>query len=151
MTIRSPVSRKATLAESFIGEFVPRFAPGGKLVYVRGGNDPCDGAALQNLGMDVDLPRIMPDLIFHDAARDWLLIVECASGKRLIDEMRLEELHRIFSQAKPDLVYVTAFPGRSAMASYPNHVAWGTHAWFADEPGHMIHFNGSRFLGPYTS
>ena len=149
MTIRSPVPRKATLAESFIGKFVPRFTPGGKLVYVRGGN-PCDGAALQNLGMNVDLPGSMPDLIFHDAARDWLFIVECASGKRLIDEMRLEELHRIFSQAKSGLVYVTAFPGRSVMAGYPDHVAWGTHAWFADEPDHMIHFNGSCFLGPYA-
>lgn len=45
--------------------------------------------------MNVDLSEIMPDLIFHDAARDWLLIVECASGKRLIDEMHLEELHGI--------------------------------------------------------
>lgn len=150
MTIRSPVSRKATLAESFLGEFVPRFVPGGKLVYARGGNDPCDGAALQNLGMDVDLPRIMPDLIFHDAARDWLLIVECASGKCLIDEMRLEELHRIFSQAKPDLIYVTAFQGRSNLADYADLPAWGTHAWFADEPDHMMHFDGSRFLGPYA-
>lgn len=138
-----------TLIQGVVAAFVPRFAPGGKLVYVRGGN-PCDGTALQNLGMDIDLPESMPDLIFRDAARDWLFIVECASGKRLIDEMRLEELHRIFSQAKSGLVYVTAFPDRSAMASHPDHVAWGTHAWFADEPDHMIHFNGSRFLGPYV-
>ena len=27
-------------------------------------------------------------------------------------------------------------------------VAWGTEAWFADEPSHMIHFNGGNFLDP---
>ena len=24
-----------------------------------------------------------------------------------------------------------------------------TYAWVADAPGHLIHFNGERFLGPY--
>ncbi|WP_260272523.1 BsuBI/PstI family type II restriction endonuclease [Propionibacterium freudenreichii] len=27
--------------------------------------------------------------------------------------------------------------------------AWETEAWVADNPSHMIHFNGSKFLGPY--
>lgn len=150
MTIRSPVSRKATLAESFIGEFVPRFLPGSTLVYARDDINHDDEAMLKGMGVQADSPSNMPDMVFHDAARDWLLIVECASGKRLIDEMRLEELHRIFSQAKSSLVYITAFLSRTDMASHPDLVARGTHAWFADEPEHMIHFNGSRFLGPYA-
>ncbi|MFG2407220.1 BsuBI/PstI family type II restriction endonuclease [Streptomyces brevispora] len=28
-------------------------------------------------------------------------------------------------------------------------LAWETEAWVADAPDHLIHFNGSRFLGPY--
>jgi len=28
-------------------------------------------------------------------------------------------------------------------------IAWETEVWVADQPSHMIHFNGARFLGPY--
>jgi adenine-specific DNA-methyltransferase len=149
--MQSAVLHEATLAESFIGEFVPRFAPGSKLVYTRGGKEPDDGAVFPNLGMAVDSTENMPDMVFHDAVHDWLLVVECANGYRLIDEMRLKALRQIFSRAKSGLVYVTVFPSRAAMADYPDLVAWGTHAWIADAPDHMIHFNGSRFLGPYAS
>lgn len=28
-------------------------------------------------------------------------------------------------------------------------IAWETEVWIADNPDHMIHFNGDRFLGPH--
>ncbi|WP_337165992.1 BsuBI/PstI family type II restriction endonuclease [Vibrio fluvialis] len=28
---------------------------------------------------------------------------------------------------------------------------WETEVWIADNPDHMIHFNGDRFLGPYSN
>ncbi len=28
-------------------------------------------------------------------------------------------------------------------------IAWESEVWIAEEPMHMIHFNGERFLGPY--
>lgn len=27
-------------------------------------------------------------------------------------------------------------------------LAWETEVWIADEPDHMIHLNGNRFMGP---
>ncbi|MFS2517149.1 MULTISPECIES: BsuBI/PstI family type II restriction endonuclease [Parabacteroides] len=27
-------------------------------------------------------------------------------------------------------------------------IAWETEVWIAENPGHMIHFNGDRFIGP---
>ena len=27
--------------------------------------------------------------------------------------------------------------------------AWESEVWIAEDPDHMIHFNGERFLGPY--
>lgn len=29
------------------------------------------------------------------------------------------------------------------------NIAWETEVWIADNPDHMIHFNGNRFLGPH--
>lgn len=29
-------------------------------------------------------------------------------------------------------------------------IAWETEVWTADNPDHLVHFNGDKFLGPYT-
>lgn len=31
-----------------------------------------------------------------------------------------------------------------------SEIAWETEVWVADAPEHLIHFNGIRFLGPYS-
>jgi type II restriction enzyme len=106
---------------------------------------------LKDLGVTIDSRGKMPSLVLYHPTRDWLLLVESATSDGPIDEERLEDLARLFNNAKPGLVYVTAFSSRSSMTKHPGFVAWGTHAWFADEPEHMIHFNGIRFLGPYEA
>src|SRR5258708_13553857 len=36
------------------------------------------------------------------------------------------------------------------MSRYLGEIAWETEAWVAAAPSHLIHFNGERFLGPYS-
>lgn len=55
----------------------------------------------------------------------------------------------LFRAATPGLVYVSCFPDRREMRKYLHEIAWETEAWSADDPTHLIHFNGERFLGPY--
>jgi hypothetical protein len=35
------------------------------------------------------------------------------------------------------------------MQTFGSHIAWESEVWIAEDPDHMIHFNGERFLGPY--
>jgi type II restriction enzyme len=49
------------------------------------------------------------------------------------------------------LVYVTTFLTRKAMVKYLGNISWETEVWVAESPGHMIHFDGERFLGPYDT
>ena len=37
---------------------------------------------------------------------------------------------------------------RREMRKYLADIAWETEVWCADNPTHLIHFNGERFLGP---
>ncbi len=67
-----------------------------------------------------------------------------------VDPKRHDELATLFSSSTAGLVYVTAFPSRSAMARYLSEIAWETEVWCADAPTHLIHFNGERFLGPHS-
>jgi hypothetical protein len=46
-------------------------------------------------------------------------------------------------------VFVTAFENRRTMQTFVSHIAWESEVWIAEDPDHMIHFNGERFLGPY--
>ena len=48
-----------------------------------------------------------------------------------------------------DRIYVTAFPDRDLFRQHAADIAWETEVWMADNPDHMIHFNGDKFLGPY--
>ena len=46
------------------------------------------------------------------------------------------------------LVFVTAFLDRNTFRKFAPDIAWETEVWIAQEPDHMIHFNGDRFIGP---
>jgi len=40
-------------------------------------------------------------------------------------------------------------PDKRTMQTFLSHIAWESEVWIADDPDHVIHFNGERFLGPY--
>lgn len=108
-----------------------------------------DAALLAELGIAVDAHGKMPDVILHDTARDWLLLIEAVTSHGPVDGERHAELGRLFANARAGLVYVTAFPNRPLMARHLAEIAWETEVWVADAPSHLIHFDGERFLGPY--
>lgn len=140
------------LIRSIIENFGPRFAPGSILVYAGDTGDKWgyfDAALLTELGVEVDAHGKMPDVVLYYAKRDWLLLAESVTSHGPMDAKRHSELAKLFKNARPGLVYVTAFPNRTIMARYLSEIAWETEVWVAEAPSHLIHFNGERFLGPY--
>jgi hypothetical protein len=105
---------------------------------------------LQQLGVIVDSQGKMPDVVIYYPERQWLLLVESVTSHGPVDGKRHDELMKLFAGSNAGLVYVTAFPSRAVMARYLGEIAWETEVWVADAPSHLIHFNGVRFLGPYS-
>jgi hypothetical protein len=66
-----------------------------------------------------------------------------------VDGKRRKELKDLFAGCRAGLVFLTAFSTRDAMRSFLTQVSWETKVWVADDPDHLIHFNGERFFGPY--
>ncbi len=93
----------------------------------------------------------MPDVVLWYEEKNWLLLVESATSHGPVDSKRHGELSKLFASARPGLVFVTAFPDRRTMGRYLADMAWESDVWIADDPSHMVHFNGSRFLGPYEA
>lgn len=142
------------LIKFIIEDFAPRFAPGSALVYAGDTGKKWghfDDVLLKSLGVkSLDPHGKMPDVVLHYPERDWLLLVESVTSHGPVDGKRHEELAKLFKKAKPGLVFVTAFPDKTTYKKYAADIAWETEVWIADAPEHMIHFNGSRFLGPYS-
>lgn len=141
------------LIKAIIEEFASRFVPGGKLVYAGDTGDKWgyfDDKLLLELNVKVDSHGKMPDVVLYYPEKNWLLLIESVTSHGPVDGKRHEELTKLFSGSKAPIVYVTAFPSRSVMAPYLAVISWETEAWCADAPTHLIHFNGVRFLGPYS-
>ena len=141
------------LIRAIIEDFAPRFAPGSMLVYAGDTGDKWgyfDAALLAGLGVHVDAHGKMPDVVLHYTAKNWLLLVESVTSHGPVDGKRHVELASLFAGSTAGLVYVTAFPNRTIMGRYLSEIAWETEVWVADAPSHLIHFDGERFLGPYS-
>jgi len=141
------------LIKAIVEDFAPRFVPGAVLVYVGDTGEKWgyfDKEQLAKRGVKVDSHGKMPDVVLYYPEKDWLLLVESVTSHGPVDAKRHSELARLFAGATAGLVYVTAFPSRSIMTRYLGEIAWETEVWVSDAPSHLIHFNGPRFLGPYS-
>jgi len=140
------------LIKDVIEEFCPRFAAAGIIVYIGDAENKflhLQSEYLQRLGIEVPAPAKMPDVIIHDANRNWLLLIEAVSSAGPVDAKRRKELKELFRGCKAGLVFVSAFSTRADMRSFLTQISWETEVWVAEDPDHMIHFNGEKFLGPY--
>jgi hypothetical protein len=142
------------LIREIIQSFAPRFAPGAVLIYAGDTGEKWgyfEEPLLAKLGVGVETHGKMPDVVLHYPDRNWLLLIESVTSHGPVDGKRHAELAKLFAKSRAGLVYVTAFPNRSTMSRYLGEIAWETEVWVADAPSHLIHFIGSRFLGPYST
>lgn len=152
--IKLSAGKHSNLIRAIIEEFVPRFVPGGELVYVGDTGTKWgyfDENLLHALGIAAGNHGKMPDAVIYYRDKHWLILVEAVTSSGPVDGMRHAELANLFKASAAGLVYVTAFPDRGeAMRKFLSVVAWETEVWCASDPTHLIHFNGVRFLGPYA-
>jgi hypothetical protein len=140
------------LIKAVIEHFCPTFAPGGVVIYIGDTENKfvhLEAEHLASLGVTLDSAAKIPDVIVHYTARNWLLLIEAVTSAGPVDGKRRKELKELFVGCKAGLVFVTAFENRRTMQLFVGQIAWESEVWIAEDPDHMIHFNGERFLGPY--
>ena len=142
-----------TLIKQMVEEFCPVYAPGGHVLYIGDADEKWavfHEEALATLGVATDKHGKMPDLIVYLPDQNWLVLMEAASTHGPVDGQRHSELASLFAGSTAGLVYVSCFPSRAIMRKYLTLISWETEAWCAEDPTHLIHFNGERLLGPYA-
>jgi hypothetical protein len=147
------------LHASIIHEFCPRFVgKGGKILYIgdtassrkEGGKLMIlEKEYLESLGVTPMSHDKLPDIIIYDEDKRWLFLIEAVTSHGPISPKRWVELENNLKTCNVGRVYITAFLTISDFRKNAADVAWETEVWIADNPDHMIHFNGDRFLGPH--
>ena len=147
------------LHADIIHDFCPRFVgEGGKVLYI-GDTASSRSEGGKHMVLETDylssinvLPMShdkLPDVVVYDEKRKWLFLIEAVTSHGPVSPKRWHELEKALEGCSVGRVYITAFPHRAEFRKNAADVAWETEVWIADNPDHMIHFNGDRFLGPH--
>ena len=147
----SPGGQNDLIAD-IIANFCAMYTPGGQVLYLGDASSKWATFAEQrlgSLGIVLDPHGKMPDVVVYMRDRNWLVLIEAAAAHGPIDSKRHGELKTLFKGSTAGLVFVSCLPTRTEFRKYAKEIAWETDVWCADNPTHLIHFNGERFLGPY--
>lgn len=139
------------LQKAILEEFAPRFAPGSVCLYVgdtTNKNLVENQALLKELGIALTGHDKLPDVILYRKDVDWIYFIEAVTSVGPMNPKRLQELEAMTRQVTSGKIYVTAFPDVTVYKRFVADLAWETEVWIANEPDHMIHLNGNRFMGP---
>ncbi|MGH7484273.1 MAG: BsuBI/PstI family type II restriction endonuclease, partial [bacterium] len=90
----------------------------------------------------------LPDVVLYDETRNWLFLIEAVTSHGPVSPKRKLEMERALKSCTAERIYVSAFPDFKEFRRHIDNIAWETEVWIAENPDHMIHFNGDKFLGP---
>jgi hypothetical protein len=142
------------LQREVIEEFLPRFAEGCTVLYVGDASDKYllrDDDKLRELGFFELTHDSLPDVVAYNEKKNWLFLIEAFFTSGPMSEERLIELKKALKDCKAELIFVTAFTSKTDFRKNIADIGWETEVWTADNPDHLVHFNGGKFLGPYNS
>ncbi|MDR2670103.1 MAG: restriction endonuclease [Oscillospiraceae bacterium] len=140
-----------TLQKAIVEEFVPRFASGAEVLYLgdtEHKNLIKNQDMLTQLCVDITDHDKLPDVILYSTGKGWVYFIEAVTSVGPMSVKRVQEIATMSIECNAEKIYITAFPDRRTYKKFVDQLAWGTEVWIADNPDHMIHLNGDRFIGP---
>lgn len=140
-----------TLQKSIIEAFAPRFARGAEVLYVADTENKDlvkNREILKQLGVGITDHDKLPDVILYSTEKEWLFFIEAVTSVGPVSVKRMQEIELMTVNCNAGIIFVTAFPDSKTYRRFIDRLAWETEVWIADNPDHMIHLNGDRFMGP---
>lgn len=139
------------LQKAILEEFAPRFAPNSECLYV---GDTTNKDLVKNvdklskLGFEITLHDKMPDVVLYRSDKNWLYFIEAVDSVGPMSPERVMDINTMTKNVSSGKIFVTAFLDFKKFKRFSEQLAWETEVWIADNPDHMIHLNGDKFLGP---
>ena len=142
---------ESMVKRAVIEKFIPTFAVDSHIIHLRNTHPyttKSNRKELECIGISTVNSDSLPDIVLLDEKRGWVFFIEAVHSFGPISPQRLMMLEALCTNCQLPLVFVTAFLDRNAFRKFAPDIAWETEVWIAQEPDHMIHFNGDRFYGP---
>jgi hypothetical protein len=139
------------ITKHVIEVFAPQFLVDPAVIWIsESGNKIVqrDDTLAREIGLNIRPELVLPDIILADASYPLLLIfVEVVATDGPVDESRKNTLIELAKETRistDQLIFVTAYLDRNGTAFKTTvpRLAWGSFAWFASEPSHLIALDG---------
>ena len=134
-----------------IEQFYPTFAKDSILLYIgdtEQKNLYVDHVVMKKIGIPIHQHSKLPDVVLYDEGKNWIYLIEAVTSHGPVSPKRVLELEKLLIDCTAGKIYVTAFLDFKSFKKWSSKIAWDTEIWICEMPGHMIHYNGDRFLGP---
>lgn len=140
------------LQKAIIEQFLPRFGSDCYVLYIGDTTNKMlhvEEEELIKLNFFKLAHDELPDIVAYSKKKNWLYLIEAVHSSGPMFEVRVHELKKLLKDCKAELIFITAFLTRGDFRKWVMNIAWETEVWIADNPDHLIHFNGHKFLGAY--
>ncbi len=141
------------LQVKIIKEFRARFCPDTKVVYVADAARKLlytDEILLNELKIPITEHDKLPDVILYDRQKNQLFLIEAVTAHGPLSPKRQHELEVTLKDCTARRIYVSVFPDFREFKRHIDNIAWETEVWIENNPDHMIHFNGLKFVAAYS-
>jgi len=132
-----------------VKEFLPRFAPGSRLLYLGDTakkNLYLDEQGLRDVGITLTDHGKLPDVVFYDSNKNRLFLAEVVTSHGPMSPKRHMELEEMLLRCPAKRIFVSAFPDFKVFRKHMEMIAWETEVWIVEVPDHIIHYDGEKFL-----
>ena len=139
------------LQKAIIESFLHRFAPYSVCLYIgdtTNKNLINEQLILQKLGFNISIHNKMPDVVLYSEKNNWIYFIEAVTSVGPMSPKRILEIEEMTKNVTAGKIFVTAFLDLKTCQKFIPQIAWETEIWIAENPDHMIHLNGDKFLGP---
>lgn len=141
------------LQKAIIEQFLPFFGMSSEVLYLGDTSDKylyLNQDKLTELGYFVVDHDELPDVIAYSESKNVLFLIEAYHSTGQWSEIRLRKLKHKLDKCSARVIFVTAFETLKSFKQKSAEIAWETEVWIAENPEHMIHFNGFKFLKVYS-
>lgn len=141
------------LQKEIIEQFLPRFGHGCEVLYIGDTKNKIlhyEEEKLKMLGFFKLSNDDLPDIIAYNKKKNWLYLIEAVYSSGPMSEIRMLELKKALGNCSAELIFITAFISKGDFKKHFSEIGWESEVWTADNPDHMVHFNGHKFLGPHS-
>lgn len=142
------------LQKAIIEVFLPLYGFGAEVLYVGDTKDKflhLEKEALESLNFFPLEHEELPDVVAYSKEKNLLYLIEAYHSTGEWSEVRVRKIKKKLDESNciANVVFFTAFENKNIFKQKAKDIAWETEVWIADNPEHLIHFNGYKFLDVY--